>query len=60
LDLKFGYHQLPLKEGDKVKITFWELTPMKKIVSLMEVFVIWFEKCPCRISKDHGSNVGGS
>jgi hypothetical protein len=23
LDLKFGYHQLPLKEGDKVEITFW-------------------------------------
>jgi len=23
LDLKFGYDQLPLKEGDKVKITFW-------------------------------------
>jgi hypothetical protein len=23
LDLKFGCHQLPLKEGDKVKTTFW-------------------------------------
>jgi hypothetical protein len=23
LDLCFGYHQLPLKEGDKVKTTFW-------------------------------------
>jgi hypothetical protein len=23
LDLRFSYHQLPLKEGDKVKITFW-------------------------------------
>jgi len=21
--LKYGYHQLPLKEGDKVKTTFW-------------------------------------
>ncbi len=25
LDLKFSYHQLPLKEGDKVKTTFWEI-----------------------------------
>jgi hypothetical protein len=25
----------------------------------MEGFAIWFEKCPCRISKGHGSNVGG-
>ncbi len=23
LDLRFGYHKLPLKEGDKVKMTFW-------------------------------------
>jgi hypothetical protein len=23
----------------------------------MEVFAIWFEKCPCRISKGHGLNV---
>jgi hypothetical protein len=23
LDLKSGYHQLPLKEGDKVKTKFW-------------------------------------
>jgi hypothetical protein len=27
LDLKFGYHQLPSKEGDKVKMTFWEIDP---------------------------------
>jgi hypothetical protein len=25
----------------------------------MEGFAIWFEKCPCRISKGHGSNVDG-
>jgi hypothetical protein len=23
LDLRSGYHQLPLKEDDKVEITFW-------------------------------------
>jgi hypothetical protein len=23
----------------------------------MESFAIWFEKCPCRISKGHGLNV---
>jgi hypothetical protein len=23
LDLQFEYHQLPVHEGDKVKITFW-------------------------------------
>jgi hypothetical protein len=23
LDLHFGYHSLPLKEGDKVNMTFW-------------------------------------
>jgi len=23
LDLHFGYYQLPLKEGDKVKMVFW-------------------------------------
>jgi hypothetical protein len=23
LDLKFGYHHLSLREGDKVKTTFW-------------------------------------
>jgi len=25
----------------------------------MEVFAIWFEKCPYKISKGHGLNVGG-
>ncbi len=30
LDLRFGYHQLPLKEGDKVKITFWGIDPHGK------------------------------
>jgi hypothetical protein len=30
LDLKFGYHQLPLKEGDKVKTSFQEIDPHGK------------------------------
>ncbi len=30
LDLRSGYHQLPLKEGDKVKITFWGIDPHGK------------------------------
>ncbi len=30
LDLRFGYHQLPLREGDKVKITFWGIDPHGK------------------------------
>jgi len=30
LDLRFGYHQLPLKEGDKVKTTFWGIDPHGK------------------------------
>jgi hypothetical protein len=30
LDLRFGYHQLPLKEGDKVKTTFWGINPHGK------------------------------
>jgi hypothetical protein len=27
LDLRFGYQQLPLREGDKVKMTFWGIDP---------------------------------
>jgi hypothetical protein len=30
LDLRFGYHQLPLKEGEKVKIIFWGIDPHGK------------------------------
>jgi hypothetical protein len=30
LDLRSGYHQLPLKEGDKVKTTFWGIDPHGK------------------------------
>jgi hypothetical protein len=30
LDLRFGYHQLPLKEGDKVNTTFWGIDPHGK------------------------------
>jgi len=30
LDLRFSYHQLPSKEGDKVKTTFWGINPHKK------------------------------
>jgi hypothetical protein len=30
LDLGFGYHQLPLREGDKVKLTFWGIDPHGK------------------------------
>jgi hypothetical protein len=30
LDLRFGYHQLPLKESDKVKTTFWGINPHGK------------------------------
>jgi hypothetical protein len=30
LDLRFNYHQLPLREGDKVKTTFWGIDPHGK------------------------------
>jgi putative transposase len=30
LDLRFGYHQLPLREDDKVKTTFWRIDPHGK------------------------------
>ncbi len=30
LDLKSSFHQLSLKEGDKVKTTFWEIDPHVK------------------------------
>jgi len=30
LDLRFGYHQLPLKECDKVKMKFWGINPRGK------------------------------
>jgi len=30
LDLRSRYHQLPLKEGDKVKKTFWGIEPHGK------------------------------
>jgi len=30
LDLRFGYHQLPLREGDRVKIIFWGIDPHGK------------------------------
>jgi len=30
LDLQSNYHQLPLKEGDKVKMTFWGIDPHGK------------------------------
>jgi hypothetical protein len=41
---------------------FGELTPMgiEGLFVPMEIFAIWFEKCPYEISKGHGSNVGGS
>jgi hypothetical protein len=29
-DLKFNYHQLPLREGDKVKMTFCGIDPCGK------------------------------
>jgi hypothetical protein len=30
LDLRFGYHQLLLKEGDKLNTTFWGINPHGK------------------------------
>jgi hypothetical protein len=30
LDLRSNYHQLPLKEDDKVKTTFWGIDPHGK------------------------------
>ncbi len=30
LDLRSNYHQLPLKEGDKVKTIFWGIDPHGK------------------------------
>jgi hypothetical protein len=37
---------------------FGKLTPWERLFLPMEVFAIWFEKCPCRISKGHGLSVG--
>jgi hypothetical protein len=30
LDLRFGYHQLLMREGDKVNMTFWGIHPHGK------------------------------
>jgi len=30
LYLRYGYYQLPLKEGDKINITFWGIIPHGK------------------------------
>jgi hypothetical protein len=30
MDLRYGYHQLPLKEGNKVNTTFWGIDPYQK------------------------------
>jgi len=30
LDLSFRYHQLPLRQGDKVKMAFWVINPHGK------------------------------
>jgi hypothetical protein len=39
---------------------FEELTPIKRIVCINGMFVIWFEKFLHKISKGHGSNFGRS
>jgi hypothetical protein len=61
LDLRFSYHQLPLREGDKVKNKFWGIgPPWEGLFVPMDVFSIWFEKCPYKYSKGHGSSFGRS
>jgi hypothetical protein len=47
LDLSFGCHQLPLREGDKVKITFCEINPHGKDCLYQWKFLasLGFAKC---------------
>jgi hypothetical protein len=59
LNLRSSYHQLPLREGDKVKTTFWGIDPHgKDCLYQMAIFAIWFEESPCKFSKGDGSSVG--
>jgi hypothetical protein len=47
LDLNFGCHQLSLREGDKVKTTFWEIDPHGKDYLYQWKFLasLGFAKC---------------
>jgi hypothetical protein len=42
------------EEGDKVEMTFSRINSWETLFVPMVILAIWFEKCPCRISKSHG------
>jgi hypothetical protein len=48
-----------LREGHKIKTLFWGIDfHLKDCFISMEVFAIWFEKCPYKFSKSVGLGVG--
>jgi hypothetical protein len=57
LNLPFGCHKLPLREGDKVKITFEELIFMGRTIHTNDGFFDLVSKTPLQISKGHGLGV---
>jgi hypothetical protein len=51
LDLQFGYHQLPLREGTKSRQHFGGLNFIGNIGCTNRIFKIWFEKNPPQLQR---------